>query len=73
VSFLEKLVTLTEGIEGLNGVSQALNKLIDANDALEATAAASQLAAELAITTSAIGVSIAFFLEPSCHVAHALN
>lgn len=52
MSILKKLVEVTEGVEGLNGVHEGLKKLVDAEGAAETTAAASQLAAELAITTA---------------------
>ncbi len=52
MSILESLVHLTERVEGLNGVHDGLKKLIDADGAVETAAAASQLAAELAITTA---------------------
>lgn len=52
MSILENLVRLTDRIEGLHGVSEAIQKVKDANGALETTAAVSQLAAELAITTA---------------------
>jgi len=52
MSILQKLVEITEGIEGLNGVHEGLQKLVEANGAAETAAAASQLAAELAITTA---------------------
>ncbi|WP_137940292.1 hypothetical protein [Chitinivorax sp. B] len=52
MSILLELVKWTERIEGLNGIHGALKKLIEAKDGLEATAAASQLVAELAITTA---------------------
>ena len=52
MSILQKLVQVTEGVEGLNGVHEGLQKLVEANGAAETAAAASQLAAELAITTA---------------------
>lgn len=52
MSILQKLVQATEGVEGLNGVYEGLKKLTEAEGAAETTAAASQLAAELAITTA---------------------
>ena len=52
MSILQKLVQVTEGAEGLNGVHEGLQKLVEANGAAETAAAASQLAAELAITTA---------------------
>ncbi|WP_300086319.1 hypothetical protein [uncultured Nitrosomonas sp.] len=52
MSILQKLVQITEGVEGLNGVHEELQKLVEANGAAETAAAASQLAAELAITTA---------------------
>jgi len=52
MSILQKLVQATEGVEGLNGVYEGLKKLTEADGAAETAAAASQLAAELAITTA---------------------
>jgi hypothetical protein len=53
MSILEGLVRWTERIEGMNGIHDALTRLLDADGAIETAAAASQLAAELAITTAA--------------------
>lgn len=52
MSILQNLVNATEHVEGLNGIHEALKKIIDADGALETTAGASQLAAEMAITTA---------------------
>ncbi len=52
MSVLQNLVHLTEGIEGLNGIHEGIQNLVEANGALETSAAASQLAAELAITAA---------------------
>ena len=52
MSILQKLVQMTEGVEGLNGVNEGLQKLVEANGATETAAAVSQLTAELAITTA---------------------
>ncbi len=51
MNILEKLVEFTENVEDLNGVNEAIKKIINADGALETSAAASQLVAEVAITT----------------------
>ncbi|MBV5344874.1 MAG: hypothetical protein JZU63_04760, partial [Rhodoferax sp.] len=43
---------MTEGIDELNGINEAIKDFIAADGALETTAAASQIVAELAITTA---------------------
>lgn len=52
MSILKDLVELTENVESLNGIHEALKSLVDADGALETSAAASQLVAELAITVA---------------------
>ena len=49
---LQKLVQITEGIEGLSGVHEGIKKFVVAEGAAETSAAAGQLAAELAITAA---------------------
>jgi Ca2+-binding RTX toxin-like protein len=55
MSLLQKLADLTSGVDGLNGISEGLQKLNDAQGAAETGAAAGQLAAEMAIATAAAG------------------
>lgn len=55
MNILKDAVFWTEHIEGMNGVHDATIKLVEAESALDVAAAASQLAAELAITAAVTG------------------
>jgi Ca2+-binding RTX toxin-like protein len=49
VPILDKLVALTENVDGLNGIYEGFKNLRDADGALEVTAATSQIFAEFAV------------------------